>query len=82
MAGKILLVLGILGLLLGGAVAVIALLMLVTGGGRTSTEEAMMGIIPGCGCSFVSLVLAVVGLVLVMKARKKVASMTAGTVTR
>jgi membrane-bound ClpP family serine protease len=69
MAGKIVLVLGILGLLLGGATLIITIILLA-GAGHVSGEEAMPGFIGGCFCSFVSLVIAVVGLVLVMKGRK------------
>ena len=47
MVWKIILVLGTLGMLLGGAVAGIAGILVLTSGGRTSLEEGMLGIIPG-----------------------------------
>jgi hypothetical protein len=45
--GKIVLVLGILGMLLGGAVLGVSVLLPLLTDGRTSWDEAMFGIIPG-----------------------------------
>jgi hypothetical protein len=42
-------------LLLSGAVALISLLLPALTNGRTSGEEALMGVIPGCCCSSISL---------------------------
>ncbi|MBC7931660.1 MAG: hypothetical protein H7Z38_13955, partial [Rubrivivax sp.] len=46
MIGKIILALGVLGLLLGGLVLLVSLLLPVVTDGRTSWEEALLGIIP------------------------------------
>lgn len=71
MFGKIALVLGILGILLGGLVLIVSLLLPVITDGRTSWEEALLGIIPGAVVLFFSFIIAVVGLILVLKNRKK-----------
>ncbi len=71
MFGKIALVLGVLGVLLGGLVLIVSLLLPVLTDGRTSWEEALLGIIPGAVMLFFSFIIAVVGLVLVLKNRKK-----------
>jgi hypothetical protein len=71
MFGKIALVLGILGILLGGLVFIVSMILPVATNGKTSWEEAMLGIIPGAIVLFFSFILAVVGLVLVLKYRKK-----------
>ena len=47
MIGKIILILGILGTLLGGAVLLISVLLPVITDGRTGWDEAMFGIVPG-----------------------------------
>ena len=75
MIGKIILVLGILGTLLGGAVLLISLLLPVITDGRTSWDEAMFGIIPGAIVFAGSLMLAIIGLVIVLMKRKKTAAM-------
>jgi hypothetical protein len=69
--GKIMLILGILGTLLGGAVLLISLLLPVITDGRTSWDEAMFGVIPGAIVLAGSLMLAIVGLVIVLMKRKK-----------
>lgn len=71
MFGKIALVLGILGILLGGLVFLISMALPIVNEGRTSWEEAMLGIIPGAIVLFFSFIIAVVGLILVLKNRKK-----------
>lgn len=71
MFGKIALVLGILGVLLGGLVLIVSLLLPVLTDGRTDWEEALLGIIPGAIILFFSFILAVIGLILVLKNRKK-----------
>jgi hypothetical protein len=69
---KITLVLGIVGLLLSGLFLIIFGVIVATGGGRISGEEAAIPFgIGGC-CCFLSLVVAVVGLIVVLKARKNV----------
>ena len=71
MLGKILLILGILGMLLGGAVLGVSALLPVLTDGRTSTDEALLGIIPGALLLMGSFILAVAGLVVVIMKRKK-----------
>lgn len=71
MFGKIALALGILGILLGGLVLIVSVILPIATDGKTSWEEAMFGIIPGAIVLFFSLIIAVVGLILVMKNRKK-----------
>jgi hypothetical protein len=69
--GKIILILGILGTLLGGAVLLISVLLPVITDGRTSWDEAMFGIIPGAIVFAGSLMLAIIGLIIVLVKRKK-----------
>lgn len=71
MIGKIILILGILGTLLGGAVLLISVLLPVLTDGRTSWDEAMFGIIPGAIVFTFSLMIAIIGLVAVLVKRKK-----------
>lgn len=71
MIGKIIMIIGILGVLLGSAVLVISLLLPVLTDGRTSWDEAMFGIIPGAVVLMISFVVFVGGLVLVLVQRKK-----------
>ena len=71
MIGKIILILGILGTLLGGAVLLISVLLPVITDGRTSWDEAMFGIIPGAIVFAGSLMLAIIGLIIVLVKRKK-----------
>ncbi len=70
--GKIALVLGILGMLFGGAVFLVSVLLPTLTDGRTSWDEAMLGIIPGTLFVMASTVVAVVGLILILMKRKKV----------
>ena len=67
---KIPLVLGILGILAGGLTVAVSLILYATQGGRVSLDEAMLGVIPGAILLVLSFLLAVVGVVLVMKGRK------------
>jgi hypothetical protein len=71
MLGKITLVIGILGVLLGGAVLLISLLLPVITEGRTSWDEALLGIIPGAIVLMISFVIFVAGLIIVLMKRKK-----------
>lgn len=71
MVGKIILVLGIIGIVLGGGVFLVSVLLPVLTDGRTSWEEAMLGIIPGALLLVGSLVVAVAGLVVILMQRKK-----------
>ena len=71
MIGKIILIIGILGVLLGGAVLLISLLLPVLTDGRTSWDEALLGIIPGAVVLTISFVIFVAGLIIVLVQRKK-----------
>lgn len=76
MIGKIILILGILGILLGGAVLGISLLLPVVTDGRTGWDEAMFGIIPGAVVLSGSFVIAIVGLIVMLAKRKKAAAVS------
>jgi hypothetical protein len=71
MIGKIIMIIGILGVLLGGAVLLISLLLPVLTDGRTSWDEALLGIIPGAVVLTISFVIFAGGLILVLVQRKK-----------
>ena len=69
--GLVALILGLLGVLLGGGVLVVSLLLPSLTEGRTSWDEAMLGIIPGALVLALSFVVALAGLVLMIVGRKK-----------
>ena len=71
MAGKIITIVGILGVLLGGAVLLVSLLLPVLTDGRTSWDEALIGIIPGAFVLAISFIILVGGLIVVLMQRKK-----------
>jgi hypothetical protein len=71
MIGKIIMIVGILGVLLGGAVLFISLLLPVVADGRTSWDEALLGIIPGAIVLTISFVIFAAGLIVVLVQRKK-----------
>jgi hypothetical protein len=71
--GKIVLILGILGILLGGLVFLVSVLLPILTDGRTSWEEAMLGIIPGALLLSGSFIVAVAGVILLLVGRKKTA---------
>lgn len=71
MLWKIVMILGILGVLLGLAVTGISTALPIVTDGRTSWEEALLGIIPGVLVLLVSFLMFVVGLIFVLKNRKK-----------
>jgi hypothetical protein len=71
MIGKIIMIIGLLGVLLGGAVLFISLLLPVVTDGRTSWDEALFGIIPGAVVLAISFVIFAGGLILVLVQRKK-----------
>ena len=50
-------------LFLSGAVALVSILLPLLSGGKTSPEEAAMGIIPGCCCSSISLAMVLGGII-------------------
>jgi Na+-transporting NADH:ubiquinone oxidoreductase subunit NqrB len=69
--GLVVLILGLLGVLLGGGVLLVSLLLPVLTDGRTSWDEAMLGIIPGALLLTLSLVVAAAGAVVLIVKRKK-----------
>ena len=69
--GLVVLVVGVLGVLLGGGVLLVSLLLPVLTDGRTSWDEAMLGIIPGALLLALSLVVAAAGAVVLIVKRKK-----------
>ena len=71
MIWKIILVLGILGVLLGLLVTGVSVALPIVNGPHTSWDEAMLGIIPGVLVLVVSLFFFLVGLVFLIKNRKK-----------
>ena len=71
MIGKIIMIIGLLGLLLGGAVLLISLLLPVLTDGRTSWDEALLGIIPGAVVLTVSFLIFAAGLIVLLVQRKK-----------
>lgn len=71
MLWKIVLVLGILGVLLGFLVTGISVALPIVEGPRVSWEEAMLGIIPGAVVLFFSFFLFLLGLIFVIKNRKR-----------
>lgn len=71
MLWKIVLTLGVLGVLLGLLVAGISAALPIINGPRTSWEEAMFGIIPGMLVLVISFFIFLLGLVFVIKNRKK-----------
>jgi len=74
MIGKIIMIIGMLGILLGGAVLGISLLLPLVTDGRTSWDEALIGIIPGAIVLVVSFVIFLGGLIIVLVQRKKKAA--------
>ena len=64
------LVLGILGILLGLVVTIISLALPALTSNKVNFGEALPGIIIGVLILFISLIIAVVGLVLVLKKKK------------
>ena len=71
MIGKIIMIIGIIGVLLGGAVLLVSLLLPVLTDGRTSWDEALLGIIPGAVVLTISFVIFAAGLIVVLVQRKK-----------
>ena len=70
--GLVVLILGLVGVLLGGGVLLVSLLLPALTDGRTSWDEAMLGIIPGALLLSLSFVVALIGLVVIIVKRKKV----------
>lgn len=80
MIGKIIMIIGIIGVLLGGAVLLISLLLPVLTDGRTSWDEALLGIIPGAVVLTISFVIFAAGLIVVLVQRKKKQQLRSGQV--
>lgn len=68
---KIVLVLGILGVLLGFAVTAISVALPIVNGPHTSWDEAMLGIIPAAIFMVLSFFVFLIGLIFVIMNRKK-----------
>ena len=68
---KIVLVLGILGVLLGLLVTVVSVLLPIVNGPHTSWDEAMLGIIPGAILLLLSLPVFLIGMIFVIMNRRK-----------
>lgn len=71
MISKIILAFGILGVLLGLAIALISAALVPLTDGRTSWNEAMLGIIPGIVILVISFLIALIGVIMVIMGRKK-----------
>lgn len=69
---KIVLILGVLGVLLGFAVAGISAALPALTDGRTSWEEAAIGIVPGLLVLVISFFIFLLGLIFVIKNRSRV----------
>ena len=76
MIGKIVMILGILGILLGGAVLLVSVLLPTLTDGRTSWDEALLGIIPGAVVLGGSFFIFLIGLIVMLMQRKKKAVAT------
>ena len=72
MVSKIVLILGTLGVLLGFSVTAISVALPLMTDGRTSWEEAALGIVPGAIVLVLSFFVFVIGLILVIRNRKSV----------
>ncbi|MBK6723188.1 MAG: hypothetical protein IPG58_07875 [Acidobacteria bacterium] len=71
MISKIILAIGILDVLLGLAIALISAALVPLTDGRTSWNEAMLGIIPGIVILVISFLIALIGVIMVIMGRKK-----------
>lgn len=69
--GLVVLILGIAGVLLGGGILLVSLLLPALTDGRTSWDEAMLGIIPGALLLALSFVVAAAGLIVLLVKRGK-----------
>ena len=68
--GLVALIAGLVGVLLGGGVLLISLLLPTLTDGRTSWDEALLGIIPGALVLIFSFIVAAVGLVVMIVGRR------------
>lgn len=69
--GLVVLILGLVGALLGGGTLLVSLLLPALTDGRTSWDEALLGIIPGAIVLAFSFIVAVIGLALLLVGRKR-----------
>jgi hypothetical protein len=69
--GLVVLILGLVGVLLGGGILVVSLLLPTLTEGRTSWDEALLGIIPGALVLAISFVVAAAGLAVMLLKRKR-----------
>ena len=69
--GLVVLIVGLAGVLLGGSVLLVSLLLPALTDGRTSWDEALLGIIPGALLLSLSFVVAAAGLVVLLVKRRK-----------
>jgi Na+-transporting NADH:ubiquinone oxidoreductase subunit NqrD len=67
----VVLVVGVVGILLGGGTLLVSVLLPVLTEGRTSWDEAMLGVIPGAVLLALSFFVALVGLIVMILKRKK-----------
>ena len=67
----VVLILGVSGMMLGGCIVLVSALLPALTDGRTSWEEAMLGIIPGALLLSLSFIVAVVGLIVMILKRRK-----------
>lgn len=67
---KVALILGIIGMVIGGGVFLVSVLLPPLTNGRTSWEEAMLGIIPGFILLALSFILALIGLIFTLRKKK------------
>lgn len=65
------LIIGILGMVLAGVAFVICLLLPAMTNNRVNFQEAMLGLIPAAIIFFLALVLTIVSLIFVVKAKKQ-----------
>ena len=71
MIWKIVLAIGLLGLLLGFAITAISVALPILTDGRTSWDEAALGIVPGALILFFSFFVFLLGLIFVIKNRRR-----------
>jgi hypothetical protein len=69
--GLAVLILGLVGVLLGGGTLLVSLLLPTLTDGRTSWDEALLGIIPGAVVLALSFIVAAVGLAVMLVGRKR-----------
>lgn len=68
---KAALIVGLVGVVIALGVVAVSLLLPVLSDGRTSWDEAMLGIIPGAVCFFLSLIMSLIGLVMFLTQKKE-----------